>query len=1569
LIPQWGLFRIAAFDDRTTTAIIQYKRVAAEGQRDAGKPAESEKRRTSRNQSAEDAATGKNQEQTARIGARQLDAEVARLQKLQAEARSNEHELDQAKLAVLLRAAEVKGDAAEVARIRLRQAESEVAMLTKLHAEKVISDWELNDGKLKVALRAAELKGDDSEEARILAQQQAATDEAKRELLRQAEAELARLTKLHAQKIVSDQEITEAKLLVDLRAAELKGDPNALAEWRVRQAEHNLEVAAKLYEAKAASQESLDEAKSNLELRRAELKRAKDTAAPASDDRPVIGAGAKNRVVNFPHDRSLGALFIRNARGTWSFNNYLDEWVEFGEAEGKVAVPAGKELRLDVSEKGATDLSPLARLAPDDLRAIQFLRSDPDDAALKHVGRLTGLKTLRVDSPNVGDEGIAWCAGLRELVYLNAGGTKITDKSLKVIGRLGSLQGLHLDYTAVSDRGLVELSGITSIQYLGLNRTGVTDAGIAHLGDLRELRLVRLSETAVTDKALEYFSKLPNLEELDLDSTAVTDHGMATLKKLPRLRRLTISRTDITDAGLAEVSGFKSLEALTLPKHITDKGIGHFTGLASLRELNLDDTEATGKCLESLKDLPSLKTLSLAGKVKDDDLANLKNFPELAELRIQNAPITDKGMRILATLKSLKNLSLDTVQATDAGYAALKELPALEFLYLRDQGEPRHYESGIGDDGLAHIAMIPTLKHLDLSRSRVTDKGLRQLKRLPALEVLTLGDCRVNGEGLAELRQIRTLKNIYLSNTEISSPGVDALISLPSLDFLSLQRITIAPNDLLRLQASIISSKLSISLASQSTPAPFKIGDAAPDFKVQTLDGKTFQLAEQRGKTVLLYFWAMWCSPCIASTPELKQLEEELRRANPDFVMLSLSMDEVDTRVRQHVAKHGLKWSQAVIGRNSKVAADYRVIGAPMYIAIGPDGTIVSTSKDWNAIRAASAKPVQLLKEEAINRTTSKAKSPSVELAADGDTVARLRLQQAEPRLEGAAQQRSDSSGNPPGSYVINPLTGSTGLASPTEEVARLRLQQAEAKLKGAAQLYRDKNGSKEALDDAKFEVEIAKAELDGNQVAVRETRLRHAEARLEGAQRLFSARVGSKEKLDEAKFGVEIAKAELGGNPVAVAEARLRKAEAHLSLVAKLHAAKGTSDEKLDDAKFEVEIARAELKRAKAAVASNERPPGAAHLPGSDANPAASTTSAPELRGRRANVVIDPQTGAVVPPDFSKPNEGNAPGPGALGATRAVVEEWLGHIAAKRTDLMWALTTREHGGLSLEVSEAWAFKTIRPKYVLGNDTAAMVVSSRYQDNAGRPRVLLCTLVKRDGRWLIHEHLHGTPQDLALRVAGFAAYPGVRYDVRPEDIVGQWKTVFFGGGSSFHTFKPDGSGETHEVKGGHAGETTPFRWEVQGDLFRRHSATEVYDGTIIQLDDDQFVVRHRDGQVGYQRVAEAAGAAPGASATPASASGFIGFAFGAGDFREITSVVEGSPAAAAGLERGDYVIEVDGKPAAEIKELKKFKAALRGRAGTDVRLSVRKARTDAAVTLALRRAEFDSTEQTANINP
>jgi peroxiredoxin len=52
-------------------------------------------------------------------------------------------------------------------------------------------------------------------------------------------------------------------------------------------------------------------------------------------------------------------------------------------------------------------------------------------------------------------------------------------------------------------------------------------------------------------------------------------------------------------------------------------------------------------------------------------------------------------------------------------------------------------------------------------------------------------------------------------------------------------------------------------------------GDVAPDFTLQSLDGKTVHLSDYRGKAVLLNFWATWCAPCKIEMPWFVELQKQ----------------------------------------------------------------------------------------------------------------------------------------------------------------------------------------------------------------------------------------------------------------------------------------------------------------------------------------------------------------------------------------------------------------------------------------------------------------------------------------------------------------------------------------------------------------------------------------------------------------------------------------------------------------------------------------------------------------------
>ena len=58
----------------------------------------------------------------------------------------------------------------------------------------------------------------------------------------------------------------------------------------------------------------------------------------------------------------------------------------------------------------------------------------------------------------------------------------------------------------------------------------------------------------------------------------------------------------------------------------------------------------------------------------------------------------------------------------------------------------------------------------------------------------------------------------------------------------------------------------------QATVKQIAVGAEAPDFTLQSMDGKEVKLSDFKGKKVYLKFWASWCGPCKKSMPELMEL-------------------------------------------------------------------------------------------------------------------------------------------------------------------------------------------------------------------------------------------------------------------------------------------------------------------------------------------------------------------------------------------------------------------------------------------------------------------------------------------------------------------------------------------------------------------------------------------------------------------------------------------------------------------------------------------------------------------------
>ena len=119
-------------------------------------------------------------------------------------------------------------------------------------------------------------------------------------------------------------------------------------------------------------------------------------------------------------------------------------------------------------------------------------------------------------------------------------------------------------------------------------------------------------------------------------------------------------------------------------------------------------------------------------------------------------------------------------------------------------------------------------------------------------------------------------------------------------------------------------------------------GKPAPEFTATTLDGKSFKLADLRGKVVLVDFWAAWCGPCVAELPNLKKLHDEY--TDRGLVVVSISFDRSAEAACKYVAEKQMSWTQIWAEKADKgpLAELYGVNAIPATFLSGPDGKVIA---------------------------------------------------------------------------------------------------------------------------------------------------------------------------------------------------------------------------------------------------------------------------------------------------------------------------------------------------------------------------------------------------------------------------------------------------------------------------------------------------------------------------------------------------------------------------------------------------------------------------------------------------
>jgi cytochrome c biogenesis protein CcmG, thiol:disulfide interchange protein DsbE len=137
-----------------------------------------------------------------------------------------------------------------------------------------------------------------------------------------------------------------------------------------------------------------------------------------------------------------------------------------------------------------------------------------------------------------------------------------------------------------------------------------------------------------------------------------------------------------------------------------------------------------------------------------------------------------------------------------------------------------------------------------------------------------------------------------------------------------------------------------------------RVGEPAPEFRLERLSGGPLALADLRGRPVIVNFWASWCPPCRREVPDLDEAARQ--HGDSGLAVVAINLDEERAAVQRYAAALELTLTIG-LDQGGRVSALYNVVALPTSFFVERQGIVRDLNMGALTATALQAKVARVL--------------------------------------------------------------------------------------------------------------------------------------------------------------------------------------------------------------------------------------------------------------------------------------------------------------------------------------------------------------------------------------------------------------------------------------------------------------------------------------------------------------------------------------------------------------------------------------------------------------------------------